>query len=138
VKPSLARHLEVTSSVDLHAFVDDFAELLNLIKSLSILLFKLFDNFERPVLLAEDPVVALAIDSLHLKEVVGPPRALNMERDHTLWVLALDACSAILAPAYDALQAEALRVNFRHAHWSLGSDNWSRNPHSTAEMNPLV
>ena len=124
--------------VDLDGFINYLGEFADFVKGLTILLLHLFDNFKRPVLLAEDPVMPLSVDAFDLQEVVGPSSALNVKADHTLAVLALDASTAILAAAYDALQAESLCVDFGHSDGCLWGHDWTWDPHGTAEVNPLI
>lgn len=79
LKPLLLILLNLGTTLDLHALLDHLAELLDLFKGLLVFLFHFTYDFERPVLLTEDAVVALPFDSLHFKEVVGTTGALNME-----------------------------------------------------------
>lgn len=111
---------------------------MHFLDSLSVSLLLLLYNLERPVLLAEYPVVSILVDSLGLHKVIGSSRTLDMERDHALAVLALDAGAIIFHSTDDALQLEPFTVNLVQTNWSLRSHHWPRDPHSTAQVNPLV
>ena len=130
--------LGFSARVNVEASVDDFAKLLDLFKGLLIFLFHLPDDLQRSVLLAEDAVVAFAIDALHLEEVVGPPGALNVEGNHAAGVLALDASATMSFAADDALQVEPLHIYLAHAHWRFRRHGRARDPHSATQMHPLV
>ena len=69
---------------------------MHFLDSLSVSLLLLLYNLERPVLLAEYPVVSFLVDSLGLHKVIGSSRTFDMERDHALAVLALDSSLAYL------------------------------------------
>ena len=90
------------------------------------------------MLLTENFIATLSLYSINLKEVVGPSRTLNMERYHALAVLALDASTFVLHSTNNTLQIESLVVDLVQSHWSLGCDDRSRYPHSTAQVNPLI
>ena len=90
------------------------------------------------MLLAEDAVVAFAVDAFDLEEVVGPPSALNVERNHATGVLALDASTTMPFTADDALQVEALHIYLAHADWRFRRDGRAGNPHGATQMHPLV
>ena len=129
--------LALGTGVSVHTSVNKLAEFLDFLESLLVFLLHLAHNLQRSVLLAEHTVVALSVHTLHLQEVVCATSTLDVERDHTSRVLALNARAISLATD-DALQIEALRVNLAHAHRSFGSHCRSRDPHCAAQMDPLV
>jgi hypothetical protein len=124
--------------IDFQTLFDDSRKLVNLIDSLPITFLLLLDYFEGTVLLTEYSVAALSLHSIHLEEVVGPSSTLDMERNHALAMLALDAGALILHSTNDTLQVEAFAVDLIQTNWSLGSHDRSRYPHSTAQVNPLI
>lgn len=95
--------------VYLHAFLNDLAELLDLLNSLPIPLFHLLHNLQRAMLLTEHAISLVSIAFLQLHAVVVSPSTFNMEGNSTPRCLALHA-GAILLQAYDALQVEPLLV----------------------------
>jgi hypothetical protein len=119
--------LESCFLVYFHALLDDFAELLDLINGLLVLLLHLLDYLQWPVLLAEHLVHLLSVSLLHLHAVVGSPGALHMECYCASGRLALHACSVSLQ-ADDALQREPLIIELVQPHRRLGSHQWPRYP----------
>jgi len=81
------------------------------------------------VLFTEDTIVALSVDSFNFEEIIGPSRALYMERDHAPAMLALDAGATVPFTTDYALEVEPLRVNFTHSDGSLGSHGGPWDPH---------
>jgi len=53
-------------------------------------------------------------------------------------MLALDAGAIIFVTTNNALQMKSLVVKFVHPNRSLRRDNWTRDPHRTTKMSPLV
>lgn len=132
------RQFMLDAVVDLETLLEDPSESVNLLYGLSVALLLLLDDFEGPVLLTEDSVATLPFDPVHLHEVVCAPRTFNMERDHALAVLALDAGAFILLPADNALQVEPLVVDLVKTNGSLWSHDRPRYPHGAAQVHPLI
>ena len=129
--------LDFRPGIGFHASVNNFAELVQFLHSLLVFLFHLPYDLERSMLLTEDPVGALTVNTFHLKEVVGSSGALNVERDHAATVIALDA-STLALPADDTLEVEAFNFDLAHAYRGLRRHSRARYPHGTAQMDPLV
>jgi len=111
---------------------------MDFLHGLSIALLLLFHNLEWSVLLTEYSVATLSLNAVHLHKVVCPPRTLNMERDHALTVLALDACAFVLLPADNALQVKPLIFDLIQPDRSLWGHNRTWDPHGTAQVHPFV
>ena len=120
------------------AFLDAPGKFEHFINCNSITFLLLFDYFEWSVLLAEDSINSFTLDPLDLHEVVRAPSTLNVEGDHALRVLALDAGTLVLLPTDDALQVEALVVALVQSNGGLGRHDRPWDPHCTAEVNPFV
>ena len=95
--------LSLGSCIDLNTLIDDLRELLDLLNCLLVFLFHLTYYLQWSMLLTEDSVVALSINSLNLKEIIGSSSTLYVERDHASGVLTLDAGSCIALTTDDAL-----------------------------------
>ena len=99
----MAEDLRFNNGALLHALVDDLGEFVHLVQGLLVFLLQLPHYFERAMLFAEDAVELLTVNPLNLQEVICTPCTLNMERDLTPGVLALDAGAifqALLATDY--------------------------------------
>lgn len=130
--------LDLSTSISLHASIDQFAKLLDLLQRLLILFFHFTNDLEWSMLLAEDTIVALSVDALDFKEVVRTACTFDVERNHAASMLALDAGTLITFSTNDALKIKSLDIDLAHANRSLGRHGRSRYPHSTAEVDPLV
>lgn len=78
---------------------------------LPISLFLFLDNLEGAMLLTKYSVAALSFDSVNFQKVIGSPRALNVERDHALAVLTLDASALVFHATNNALQIKPFAVD---------------------------
>ena len=123
-------------------FVDNFAELVDLIQGLLVLLLELSNDFERSMLLAENPWDPLSIDSLDFHVVVRSPSTLYMKRYVALFVfsavLTRDASPCLFLATNDTLQVEPPRVQLRHPHRRLWGHARPWHPDGTAQVDPLV
>lgn len=124
--------------MDFVALVNNFCKLVDFLDGLFVLLIEFLDNLERPMLLAKDPVRAVAFHALNLHEVVPAPSTLYMEGNEALCMLALYTGAIIFSSTNDTLQVESLVVKFIHAHWRFGRNYWSWNPHCARQVYPLV
>lgn len=97
--------------VDLQTLLDHFCKAVYFVDSLSVPLFLLFDDLQRPVLFTKDAEAPFSLYFVDFHEVVGSPRTLNVERDHAFRVLALNASALVFQATYDTLQAETFAVD---------------------------
>ena len=124
--------------INLETLLDHFCKAVNFVDCLAVPLLLLLDDLEGSVLFTKDAETAFSLYLVHFHEVVGPPRTLNVERDHALRVLALDAGARVLQAADNALQAEALAVELVQTHGSFGRHLGPWNPHRARQVHPLV
>ena len=127
----------LSASVCLHASVDEFAELLDLLKGLLIFLFHFSDDLERAMLLAEDAIVALSVYALYFQKVVRSSRTFDVERDHASRMLALDTRAISFSADY-ALQIKSLGIDLAHTYRCFRCHGGPRDPHRAAKMDPLI
>lgn len=130
--------LQLDTTADLHGFINDLGKPCHFVDYLPVPVFHFLHDFQWPVFLTKGPVGAFPVNPFHFQKVVCPSCAFDVKGNQALRMLALDAGPTILATANDALKTESLCVNLGHTHWGLGSHYRSRNPHSTAQMHPLV
>ena len=131
-------NFSLNSLINFQALFYDSGELVHFLHGLSVSLLLLLHNLQRPVLFTEYSVASFLINTLGLHEVVGSPCTLDMKRDHTLAVLALNAGALVFHSTNDTLQLEAFAVNLVQTHWCLRCHHWPRDPHSTAQVNPFI
>ena len=94
---------------NLLAFLDNLGVLIDLVHCSFIFLIQFLHNFERPMFLTVDPVVPLPVNSLYFHEVVLSAGALDVEANHALGMLTLNA-GAFSFVANDALKLESFLV----------------------------
>ena len=104
-------NLRLNSLVYLNTFFKHFGEFLNFFNCERVSLLLLFDNLKRSMSFAEDLIKPLPLNAFNLHKVITAPCTFNMERYHTLRVLALYT-SAFFDPAYNTLQSEAFVIDF--------------------------
>jgi hypothetical protein len=131
-------NFSLNSLINFQALLYSSSEPVHFFHGLSVSLLLLLHNLQGPVLFTEYSVASFLINALCLHKVIGSPRTLDMKRDHTLAVLALNAGALVFHSTNDTLQLEAFAVNLVQTHWCLRCHHWPRDPHSTAQVNPFI
>lgn len=104
--------------VNLHAFVNYLAELLNLFNWLLISFFHFFHYLQRPMFLTEHSVTLLSISFLYFHAIVIPSCAFNMKGYCTSRGLTLHTSSYLLQTYY-TLKMKAFLIKFVESYWSF-------------------
>lgn len=125
------------SVIDFHAFINYLAKFLNFINCLLISFLHFFNDLQWSMLLAKQLVGFISVFFLYLHAIICSSSAFYVERNRASWCLTLHASPSSLE-TNNALKVESFFIELVESHWSLGGNQWTRNPSRTTQMNPFI